>query len=227
LDYKSWAERALAFTESLRSLPGKINVTAELHAPLSPSAVHELNSRLRLPLPDPLSAFLTQASSNCRCQYWWEPPPDLQHALLELFPSKDFIFGGASLCDIDEFEANERGCFHTGEGHQKIYPEDARLWMNSVPFHEGGNGDFIALYVGNDRCSADFPVVYLDHDGCGASEVLAPSFDDFLIAWEALYYIHGSFLTQFFLNPVRGTIDPESPKRAAIADLFRARRKIV
>jgi SMI1-KNR4 cell-wall len=222
LDYRLWAERALEFTRGLRSLSGEIKVTADLHPPLSAPAVRDLNSRLRLPLPEPLCAFLTRASSNCSCTYWWEPPGELQGRLQELFPSNTFIFGGASLCDSSRFETNERGCFDTAEALEKRLPEEARLWANSVPFHECGNGDFVGLYVGNDRQGDAFPVVYLDHDGCGASEVLAPNFEEFLIAWEELNYIHGFFLREYFFNPIRGSINPNSPKKADLDDLFRS-----
>src|SRR5581483_4217019 len=104
-------------------------------------------------------------SANCLCNYWWEPPPGrLQDRLSELFPSNDFIFGGASLCDSRQLEDGELGCRDLGEAYQKRFPEDAKLWVNSVPFHECGNGDCIALYVGDDRERNEFPVVYLDHD---------------------------------------------------------------
>jgi hypothetical protein len=84
-----------------------------------------------------------------------------------------------------------------------------------------GNGDFIALYDGGNLKGADFPVVYLDHDGCGETKLLAPSFDEFLNAWEKLYYIQAGLLRGYFTDPVRGTINPESPKKACLDDLFR------
>jgi hypothetical protein len=144
--------------------------------------------------------------------------------MLELFPSNDFIFGGASLCDSGHFEDNEIGCRDMGQAFDNQCPGEAQLWVNSVPFHECGNGDCITLYVGDDRRGDEFPVVYLDHDGYG-SFLLAPNFDEFLVAWEELRYIHGSFLAQFFHNPIRGTINTASPKKAVLDDLFRSAMK--
>jgi hypothetical protein len=220
LDYKRWAHRALDFTESLRRLPGRINMQATVRPPLTRSEVMFLSGVLRLPLPAPLSAFLATASSNCCCEYWWEPPDELQGHLERLFPSNTFIFGGASLCDSSQFEINEKGCMDMAEGFERRYPEDARLWVNSVPFHEAGNGDYIALYVGDDRRAQDFPVVYLDHDGCGFSGFISNSFDEFLTAWEGLRYIHGFFLREYYFNPVSGSLNPASPKRAELDALF-------
>jgi len=117
---------------------------------------------------------------------------------------------------------NERGCWDTGEPYEMRYPEAARLWTNSVPFHACGNGDYIGLYVGDDKRGDEFPVVYLDHDGSGGSGLLSPNFDQFLADWEKLRYIHGSFLGRFFLNPIRGSINPDSPKKAALDALFRS-----
>jgi hypothetical protein len=222
LDYRAWAERAKKFTASLKSLPGRITVQAEVQPALSESEVLAISSRLRLPLPQPICAFLTTASANCSCEYWWKPPEELQARLEALFPIKTFIFGGASLCDSSQFEVNERGCRDTAEVLEQVYPEDARLWFNAVPFHECGNGDYIGLYVGDDRRGDEFPVVYLNHDGYGGSMALAPSFDEFLVAWEELDYVHGSFLTQFFLDPIAGCINPRSPKKSALDDLLRA-----
>ncbi len=221
VDFKRWAERAVDFTKRLRSLPGEIKVSAELAPPMSPPDAQALSGQLRLPLPAPLLAFLTTASCKCFCEYWWEPPAEFTGRLQDLFPVKTFIFGGASLCDSTEFATNERGCWDTADALAGDYPEDARLWSESVPFYECGNGDYVALYLGRGRKEDDCPVVYLCHDGYGASRVLAPSFEEFLIQWEQLCYIHPSFLVQFFLDPVRQCINAKSPKKEGLHELLR------
>jgi len=226
LDYKKWVQRAVEFTTSLRSLPGEIHVTAEAHPPTTQLDVERLSSGLRLPLPEPICVFLTGASSNCSCEYWWMPPSELLGSLSEVFPSNDFIFGGASLCDKERFARDEKGRYDTGEALEKAYPEDAKLWIHSVPFHEVGNGDCLGLYVGPDRRKKECPVVYLDHDGYGGSRVLAPSFDEFLVAWEELKYIGAFFLRQFFLDPISQSINPNSPKKRLLDDLFMAGKRL-
>jgi hypothetical protein len=125
------------------------------------------------------------------------------------------------LCDWSQFECNEKGCYDTGEALEAHYPEDARVWLNSVPFHEQGNGDYLALYVGADWSGKEYPVVYLDHDGCGFSRVLSASFDEFLQVWEELDYVHAFFLREFFVDPVTGHINPNSPKKKKLKALFK------
>jgi hypothetical protein len=126
MDYRAWAERALEFTNRLRSLPGTIDITADLRPPLSTSAVASLNDRLHRPLPEPLVAFLTRASANCLCSYWWEPPSgEIRDGLATYFLGATFIFGGASLCDSERFEEFEKSARDTAEGHAENFPEEA------------------------------------------------------------------------------------------------------
>lgn len=219
-DYWGWVQRALEFTTGLGALSGKIRFAAHADPPMKPPEVAALSARLRLPLPEPLCAFLTTASANCACTYWWEPPAALEPALEQLFHSNSFIFGGASLCDHARFYENQIGCYDLGTGWELEKPEAAKLWLNSVPFHDVGNGDCFGLYVGSDRRGRDYPVVYLDHDACSCV-VLAPSFDEFLAAWEKLCYIGGFFLRDFLLDPISGSINPNSKKRELLRDLLR------
>jgi hypothetical protein len=224
VDYRTWVNRAIAFTQSLSSLRGEVSVTAELHSPISHSKVGALNKKLRLPLPPPLVDFLTTASGNCVCSYWWKPPEELQSDLEELFPYKSFILGGATLCNAEQFEDNEIGCYDTGEAMQRDYPADGKLWLSSVPFYEQGNGDYLALYVGADRPGNDYPVVYLDHDGCGYSRLLSASFDEFLGSWEELSYIHAFFISEFFRDPVTGYVNPKLRRKEELKALFQKGR---
>ena len=222
-DYTSWITRAVEFTEGLRSLPGDIQVTVEVSPPINEAQVAALNSRLRLKLPGPIVHFLTTASAKCLCEYWWEPSAPLRRQLDELFPSKTFVFGGSSLCHWDKFDSNERGRDDTGEALQRDYPEDARFWLNSVPFYEAGDGDCLGLYVGTDWMGEEYPVVKLDQHGCGWSKVVAPSFDEFLSVWEELNYLHPCFLIPYLRDPITGYISPNSPKTEKLKALFRGK----
>jgi hypothetical protein len=89
---------------------------------LNESEVLELTKQLRISLPECLRDFLTQASADCSCHYWWEPLPDkvLEWSLdqtvrdrvpfKDIFPSERFIFGGARLCNAQEFKDYQQGC---------------------------------------------------------------------------------------------------------------------
>jgi hypothetical protein len=220
LSYREWAELALEFTKSLASLPGKTFITAELHPPISLTAVRALNDRLRIPMPEPLCEFLTQASSNCNCTYSWEPPRELQSTLERIFPNHTSLFGGPSLCDISWIEEREMGCLDTADATRELFPEGARIWANSVPFHAVGNGDYFALYTGPDRENDELPVVFLDHDNCLGTKKLGRTFDDFLSHWEDLHYLDAQFLIQTFLDPIRGALNTRSPTKVAFDEFL-------
>jgi hypothetical protein len=83
--------------------------------------------------------------------------------------------------------------------------------------------DYIAVYIGEKRNTDEFPVVFLDHDGYGSRQ-LAASFDEFLVAWEELRYLHGFFLCQYFMDAHGATLDTASPRKAALDELFRLGR---
>src|SRR4051794_37322584 len=110
LNYREWAERVLAFTKRLESFPGKVTVSVELRPPMSASKLRALNGRLRIPLPEPLCAFRTLASSHCKCDYQWELPEELHGLALELDRHETRICGGVSFRDSRWLEGAERGC---------------------------------------------------------------------------------------------------------------------
>jgi hypothetical protein len=81
------------------------------------------------------------------------------------------------------------------EGMSPEYPKDARIWEHSLPLIHILNGDYVGLYVRDDL--TDPPVVYMCHEACGVSDILAANLDDFLQGWEKLCYISMDFLVNF------------------------------
>ena len=211
LDYRCWVERAVRCTESLRKLPGTVEVEIKVEPALVEPEAQKLAKSLRFGLPDGIYYFLTQGSADCSCKYVWKPPKTLIPRLREIFPSKTHIIGLARLCNQQDFEYNQSGCYDMGTSFAEAGKiELSTLWLNSVPFLTVGTGDCFALYVGDNRKGEDYPVVYLDREGY-QYPFFAPNFDAFLERWEALHYL-GALWLSHFTDPATGYIDPNSPK---------------
>jgi hypothetical protein len=223
VDYCRWIGRAILFVEGLRKLPGGIEVETQVAPALDEGAAGALAKALPQGLPGPLRRFLTQASAGCEFGYSWEPPQDLLEDLQKIVASKTFVFGGGCLCDATKFAYHQRAVLDFGLGLVEEYPEDSRLWVNSVPFLPVGNGDRLALYVGTDWEGEDHPVVYLDHEGYGFSCLIAPSFDQFLESWERLFYV-GPLWLRYFIDPVSGHLNPDSKKQRLLQELLSQRK---
>jgi hypothetical protein len=91
LDYALWVERAVAFNERLRRLPGEITVKTDVEPPLEQAQVEGLSKKLRHPIPAPIKRFLATASANCRCECYWDPPADYQERIGNLFGTRSKI----------------------------------------------------------------------------------------------------------------------------------------
>jgi hypothetical protein len=117
----------------------------------------------------------------------------------------DTLWGGADLIDLSDalYMVNDfreiAPCFQ-----EAGFSNDARLWGNSFPFIREGNADIIGLYLGEG--AADPPVAHLCHELCGASQIISPSFEQFLRTWEAIGYI-GCHYLHCFINPATGLLD--------------------
>jgi hypothetical protein len=209
LDYAKWLERAAKFTEHLRNLPGEIKIQIEVAPPLSEGAIRKLAESCRLPIPQSLQRFWKEASGHCNCTYWWDTPQSFHKQMLVAFPhwSLSHIWGGPQFESASDIvELADSGLAWAG-GFRGEYPKDARFWEYSIPVIPVGNGDYVGLYTRDN--AEDPPVVFLCHEGCGASGVIAPDLDEFLRRWEQLGYI-GIHFVSAFLNPKTGWLDPEA-----------------
>src|SRR5262245_39618760 len=208
--YKPWIDRAVAFEERIRQLPGKMTITTNVAPPLTDETVTVLSSELRIPIPLSVRHFLVAGSGGCHLSYAWFPGSlERQRIYSEL---KEYsLHGGGWLCDSPSFGDFQRASHDLAKFGAAVrgYELDRVLCMRSFPFLMASTGDLLALDV--DAEASDPPVVYLSHDGDWPCGPIAPSFDDFLEAWEQLCYIDPSWLYRF-LNAQSGYIDGELPQ---------------
>jgi hypothetical protein len=203
LDYADWMRRAAAFAKKMRGPPGKVRVEVEIAPPLSEAAIDALAKECRLPIPEPLRQFWKEAFGHCRCTYRWDTSE-------EFHPQKEVALSDWNLSHVwggPEFDAPEYFVALANESldweTRDDCPLDARFWAHSLPLIPDGCGNFVGLYVRDDPVNP--PVVILDHDGCGASGIIAT----FLPRWERVGYI-GVFLIRSFVNPRTGLLDPDA-----------------
>jgi hypothetical protein len=208
LAYGDWLKRAIAFVHNVRALPGEIELETEVAPPFSDQEIQEFAQACRLPLPEPLRRFWITASRHCHCTYSWETPRAFHKQLLVAFDdSTSFVSGGPNFESPEYVLSIVNDNSWDDETWRTTYPKDSRYWEWSFPLLPFGNGDYIGLYVRENPTNP--PVVVLCHDGCGASGVIAPDFDQFLILWERLGYIWIHRLYAF-INQRTGLLDPDS-----------------
>jgi hypothetical protein len=98
-------------------------------------------------------------------------------------------------------------------------PEEKALWLRAFPFASMVQGDFLALDLEEERAD-NLPVVYLSHDD--RSRVLSPSFDEFLLTWQRLCYLHPDLgLFASFFDPTSGYLSGAKEKVTGLQDLFK------
>lgn len=191
--------------------PENPRIEIRVAPPLTRKECNRLADSCRLPIPTPLLRFWQQASGHCRCTYWWDTPEPFGKQLSVAFPhwSASQICGGA-----DFFSAHEivhELVPYTTEDCAESFQErglvrDWRIFTNSLPLMAVGDGSYVGLYVRDSVRNP--PVVYMSHEGCGASNILADSWDEFLESWEQLGYIGIDFLSAF-RDPRTGLLKPE------------------
>jgi hypothetical protein len=209
MNYAEWVRRAVAFTESLRGLPGDVRVEVEVAPPLSEEAIQELARSCRLPIPEPLRRFWKEASGHCKCTYWWDTPEKFHPQMAVSFPnwSMSHVWGGPEFESAPSCVELADHFLAAANSMRGSHPKGARFWEYSLPIVPVGDGAYAALYVRD--TTKNPPVVYLWSDGPSASGVIAPNFDAFLTLWERLGYIGIHFLNSF-LNPRTGLLDPDA-----------------
>ena len=212
LDLAAWSQRAAAFTDNLRGRFAKAEINSDLGPSYTLAQIRDLSSRCPLPIPSPLIDW-NLTVGRCHCSYHLlEIDARQQHLKNLVFPDwpSGSLWGGADLIDLSDaitIPADFREIALSFE--ESGFTQDARLRANSFPLFREANSDFIGLYLGDG--AADPPVVYLCRELCGASKIISPSFEQFLIVWEQLRYIGCHYLLQF-VNPATGLGD-RRPRR--------------
>lgn len=198
LDYQRWINRAVQYIKSIPPLPGKLEISGSVQPPIDNAEVDRLAEACRLPIPDSLRRFWTTGMSGADLCYNWEPvPPQFEHQMSLVSGERflDCFSGGLEMLSADEVVSLSHEMPSWAEGMSPEYPKDARIWNHSLPLIHILNGDYVGLYLRDDL--TDPPVVYMCHEACGVSDILAENLDDFLQGWEKLCYISMDFLVNF------------------------------
>lgn len=177
LNYGEWVSRAAEFVKQvpLRAQGFRgIEITVSVEPPLGKEEWDALRHALPRGVPTALRQFWLTGSRHCNCRYSCRGVQG------------DDLWGGARFIDARELPDRLNACREWAEKTWVAnYPEDKRLWLQSVPFIAMENGDYLGLFVTSDE--EEPPVVYLAHDD--ESFTLAPSFTAFLEVWERVAYI--------------------------------------
>jgi hypothetical protein len=189
-DYKLWTERAVSFALNLTKLTAYFDdVKSEIsvHPPLTESELIEIASKTDRQIPQELISFWLTGSRHCDCTYICESAkPEIVPQIEAIFDSFQEIYGGASFINAADLSQHLLNCRDWAEETWIAeYPQDKSFWLNSVPFIEMNNGDYLALDTTEAKDNP--PVIYLSHDD--ESFVIAESLTDFLTYWERLCYI--------------------------------------
>ena len=219
IDYAGWVHRAQSFIANTGNhLEGEWETDSKVAPPMREQEIVNLEQALSYALPPGLRAFFKYGSRCCNCRYVWTPAGAFVEPMHSLFPNQGgYIYGGARFCDALDIREMLEECRVLAEGFQEA-PEQAAFWLNALPFAWIRNGDMLALDM---RQPLDPPVSYLAHDD--DSQVVAPSFDAFLQAWESLCYIGPEiWLLDEFLDAETGLMDSKADNAQKLRDLFLA-----
>jgi len=204
-DFSAWVRRARQLMADLDGREGfEVDAWADA-PPLAPAEADALSRRIGRQLPDTLRGFLERGAAAVACRSTFEYEPDDEAAtaaFLQLFPYQTSIYGGPAFGPAAEIPDFAQSCAEWAEQFDEAGdPAEARRWRHAVPVVAVANGDYLALDgAGPARDPSDPAVVYLSHEG--ESALLAPSFTEFLAAWERLCYLGPEI---WLLDAFRGT----------------------
>lgn len=207
LDFSQWLADAITFLRRMQTLPGDIRIEGSVMPPHDAPEIALLQAKSRLPIPETLGRFWREGTRQSDLSYCWDTPARFHNQLAAAFPrySRSWVWGGASFLSAEESCGLTHDFVSWADAFGECFPRDARLWRHSFPLIPDGGGDYIGLYV---RDAPDNPpVVYLCHDGCGASCEIAPNLEVFLSRWAEIGYV-GVDLLLTFCDPTKRTLNP-------------------
>lgn len=220
-DYKNWVHRAILFIEELQKLKpffDEIDIVSSFQSPLTEAEIVEIKSKSEKYIPLELINFWTTGSANLSCHYYLsKPKTERLSQINEMFGLQNCIYGGASFMIANKLPEKLLDLKEWAEETWIVeYPNEQKFWLNSVPFFEMRNGDYLALDIAEEKDNP--PVIYLSHDD--ESSVISESFTDFLTNWESLCYIGPEgWLLDIFQNE-KGFICPDSGKAEKLRNIF-------
>lgn len=220
-DYKNWVHRAISFTEGLKNfkpLFDEIDIVSSFQPPLNESEIIEIKSNSKKDIPLELIKFWTTGSANLSCHYYLaNPTPERLSQIQELFGIQNSLYGGASFMIANKLPDKLLELKEWAEETWIVdYPNEQKFWLNSVPFFEMRNGDYLALDVTVKKDNP--PVIYLSHDD--ESSVISNSFTDFLTNWERLCYIGPEGWLLDIFQDEKGFICSDTEKEDKLRNIF-------
>ncbi len=189
-DYQLWIERAVSFTNNLAKLAShfdELKSEVFVQSPFTETEFVEITSKIDNSVPSELAQFWRTGSRHCDCTYiCGEAKSEIILQIETIFGSVQEIYGGASFINAANLSQHLINCQGWAEETWVAeYPQEKNFWLNSVPFAEINNGDYLSLDITEAKDNPS--VVYLSHDD--ESFVVAESFTDFLTHWERLCYL--------------------------------------
>lgn len=186
MDYKDWTLKLITFINGLPSkVTGVIEAKAKAKPPLTEPDLLALEHDLGVSLPGSVRDFLLNGARAISATYTWTPGCETSDELSEASLG-DCIRGGGEFLDADhlvEFKADAKSwAIETAIAED---PVDQARWLNSLPFYDLNDGDYLAIDLS--AGAEDPPVLFLCHED--ESWVLSPSFSTFLTEWAACRYV--------------------------------------
>ncbi len=219
MNYRDWTDRVRLFSESLRRLPGDIEVSIEIAPPVSQRELDELSPKWPTGIPESLRKLWTEGSAQINCPYYWEPPSYQLAELKSVFDYNNYIYGGARFYPPNEvFPGNSGAEIDDLLVRETLGKFGQELWCRSAVFLHVGNGDCLGLDPESN--SVDPRVAYLLHDG-EETDYIADSFSEFLATWEEVSYIGPEiWLLDYWIDPATQRIDPNRYKTGTLRKLL-------
>ena len=188
---REWADRAISFTNSLKSFGHGSEASAEAADPISTADLETLQASLSATIPPPFAKFLTTASSELSCVYSiviYREPTEIaqQHFAKHLDLMQERIHGGPTFFNTNNLQDGIQQCVDGGDVLSDVYPDCAKKWMTAFPLLDIGNADMVAFDVPINPDNP--PIIYLCHD-YDIVPTLAPDFETFLTEWARINYI--------------------------------------
>ncbi len=207
-DYNGWIKEAEHFISRVAQTKEDfraVDVEISIQESLSREELHHITNDIGFYIPKELQNFWLQAARSCNIRY----------VCFDATGQAD-IYGEIRFFDPLKLSENLDDCKEWA-GIFMEYPDPAQsaIWLNSLPFQEISNGDYLGLDISIKDDNP--PVIYLSHDG--DSQIIASSFTSFLSTWADLCYIGPE---NWILEPFqdeKGWIDSTSQK----ADSLRKR----
>jgi hypothetical protein len=194
IDYVGWLRRAEKFVRGTSRLRGEWSMEISVTPPLSPAQADRLTKTLPFELPSPLLQFYTTASANARCFYSWKPDKDALTKVRSVVVDTFSVYGRAEFCpavDLAEHYEQLLGWSDRFRERDRHGPAAAETISNCVPLISVGNGDYVAINLGEMEGGAS--IVYVNHEADVEEQSpiipLARDLDDFLMTSERLGYL--------------------------------------